>query len=100
MTFVLFHALSGIPYTKDNNRQAVFRSDNLTITLAIRDVWHTINNRIIAKYNAKQRYDLTDISRGSLAIIVAPKNFCAFFVRMCDNCPIVAIFVALSHVAT
>jgi hypothetical protein len=37
VTFALFHALSGIPYTKDNNRQAVFRGNNLTTILAINE---------------------------------------------------------------
>ena len=55
---------------------------------------------IITKYDAEQRPDLTDNSQGSFTIIVAPKNFCAFFARTCDNNPIVAIFVALSYGAT
>jgi hypothetical protein len=38
----IFQALSGIPYTKDNNRQAVFRGDILMIRLAIKGVWYTI----------------------------------------------------------
>ena len=47
-----------------------------------------------------QRPDLTNMSQGSFTIIVAPNNFCAFFVQICDNRTIVAIFVALSHQAT
>ena len=59
-------------------------------------------NYNIAEYEAKKLLNLTDISQGSVIIAVAPKNFCAFIERICDNSSIVAIFVAVmtqGHIA-